>query len=68
MMFISVQSTEGQLHHININHIIDVVDDANGLLVRLSASSFTQGQSRPSSFQIRDEASKVKLLKALMEN
>jgi hypothetical protein len=67
MMFISVQSTEGQLHNININHIIDVVDDANGLLVRLSASSFTQGQSRPSSFQIRDETSKAKLLKALYE-
>jgi hypothetical protein len=66
-MFVSVTSTENQLHHVNIDHIIDVIDDANGLLVRLSASSFTQGQSRPSSFQIRDEASKSKLLKALGE-
>jgi len=64
-MFILVTSTENQVHHVNLDHVIDVIDESSGLLVRLSASSFTEGQSRPSSFQIREEASKARLLKAL---
>jgi hypothetical protein len=67
-MFLSVRSSEkNQVHHINLDHVIEVIEDSGGLLVRLSASSFTEGQSRPSSFPIKDEESKSALLKALKE-
>jgi hypothetical protein len=67
-MFITVTSTENQVHHVNLDHVIDVIEESTGLLIRLSASSFTEGQSRPSSFQVRDELSRTRMLSALNDS